>query len=78
MKRSKRILALIAAILLACMYGSTLVFAFINTDLSIRFLKAAVALTILLPVLLYACILIYRLAKGQTGHDTDDPDSHIP
>ena len=76
MKKSKRILAFIMVILLVCMYGSTLVFAFIDTSLSLRLLAASVALTILLPVLLYACILIYRLVNRQeTESDihTDEP-----
>ncbi|MCU6748262.1 MULTISPECIES: hypothetical protein [Lachnospiraceae] len=75
MKKSKRILAFITVVLLVCMYGSTLVFAFIDTAFSLKLLAASVALTILLPVLLYACILVYRLANRQEiGSDihTDD------
>lgn len=63
MNKSKRILALAAAVLLVCMYGATLVFAVIGSELFSKLLAASVAMTILLPVLLYACILIYRLVN---------------
>ena len=68
MKKSKRIFALAGAVLLIILYLSTLVFAFIDTDTSTRLLKASVALTILIPVLLYAFTMVYKLL------DKNDPD----
>lgn len=70
MKKSKRIMALIGAILLVLLYVSTLIFAFIDTVVSQKLLMAAIATTILLPVLLY----IYSLFS-RTSH-TDDSDSN--
>lgn len=70
MKKSKRIMALIGAILLVLLYVSTLIFAFINSVVSQKLLMAAIATTILLPVLLY----IYSLFS-RTSH-TDDSDSN--
>lgn len=70
MKKSKRIMALIGAILLVLLYVSTLIFAFIDSVVSQKLLMAAIAATILLPVLLY----IYSLFSG-TSH-TDDSDSN--
>ena len=67
MKKSKRIMALIGAILLVLLYVSTLIFAFIDSVVSQKLLIAA---TILLPVLLY----IYSLFS-RTSH-TDDSDSN--
>ena len=64
MKRIKRILAAIGALLLIALYVSTLIFALIGNDLAINLLKASVALTICLPVMLYAIYLIYRLLSG--------------
>ena len=69
MKKSKRIMALIGAILLVLLYVSTLIFAFIDSVVSQKLLMAAIA-TILLPVLLY----IYSLFS-RTSH-TDDSDSN--
>ncbi|MBU3875539.1 hypothetical protein HGO97_006910 [Faecalicatena sp. AGMB00832] len=70
MKKSKRILALIGAILLVCLYGSTLIFAFVDHSASSGLLKASIAATILLPVLMYAYTLVYWLS--QKNHH-DDP-----
>ena len=70
MKKSKRIMALIGAILLALLYVSTLIFAFIDSVVSQKLLMAAIATTILLPVLLYIYTLFSR-----TSH-TDDSDSN--
>lgn len=63
MKKTKRILAIIGVILLIALYGSTLLFAFMG------YLKASVACTILVPVLLYAYTMIYKLTRK------NDPDT---
>ena len=70
MKKSKRIMALIGAILLVLLYVSTLIFAFIDSVVSQKLLMAAIAATILLPVLLYIYTLFSR-----TSH-TADSDSN--
>lgn len=72
MKKTKRIFAVIGIILLVGLYVSTLVFAFIDHTASLGFLKASIASTILLPVLLYAYTLIYKLSKGKDD-DMDSP-----
>lgn len=69
MKNIKRTLALVGVILLVLMYASTLIFAFIDSSTSQGLLKASIACTILVPVLLYAYILFYRLSHK------DDADS---
>ena len=70
MKNAKRILALIAAILLFGMYLSTLIFALMGSPHSIDLLWASVACTIILPVLLYSYTLVFKL----TRHDDPDQD----
>ena len=70
MKNAKRILALAAAILLFGMYLSTLIFALMGSPHSIDLLWASVACTIILPVLLYAYTLVFKL----TLHDEPDQD----
>lgn len=70
MKNAKRILALIAAILLFGMYLSTLIFALMGSPHSIDLLWASIACTIVLPVLLYGYMLVYKL----TRHDDQDHD----
>lgn len=68
MKKAKRILALAGAVLLVCMYACTLIFALMGSPASTGLFKASVAATILVPVLLYAYILVARLLKG-SGSD---------
>ncbi|MGC4017922.1 MAG: hypothetical protein QM793_00900 [Muricomes sp.] len=72
MRKSKRIFALIGAILLFCLYGSTLFFAVFDHPASADFLKASIAATILLPVLLYAYGLIYRLSRANKTDESDE------
>lgn len=63
MKNFKRILSAIGAILLFGMYASTLLFAFIDHSKSMGLLKASIACTVILPVLLYAYTLVYRISR---------------
>ena len=67
MKKVKKFLALLGAVLLAALYISTLVFALSDSPVFSDLLKISVAATILVPVLLYACILVARL-----NHRDDD------
>ena len=73
MKKIKQIFALTGAILLVCMYAATLIFALIDSPAAAGLFKASIAATILVPVLLYAFILITRLLKD---HNDDRKDDH--
>ncbi|MEF9946500.1 MAG: hypothetical protein RR869_07560 [Lachnospiraceae bacterium] len=72
MKKTKRTLAFIGVILLVGLYVSTLIFAFVDHSASLGLLKVSVALTILVPVLLYAYTLIYKLTKKEDDTSEDD------
>ena len=74
MKTWKRILALLGAVGLFVLYAGTLVFALIDSPLCSSLLKISVAATILLPVILYACILFSRLIDRRDD-DASDSDS---
>lgn len=74
MKKIKRILALIGVVLLICLYGSTLVFALMDSLAADGLLRASIAATILIPVLLYAYILIARLLKKRRDDQNDHSD----
>lgn len=65
MKKFKRTLALIGAVLLIVLYVSTLIFALFDHSASMGLLKASIACTILLPVLLYAYTLVYKISKKE-------------
>ena len=71
MKNLKRILALIAAIGLFGRYACTLIFALIGSPNATSLLWASIACTIILPVLLYGYLLVYKL----THHDHEDDDT---
>lgn len=64
MKKGKRILAMAGVVLLALLYLSTLVFALLGAAY-MNWLMAAVAATIMVPVLIWAYGFIYRLIKGE-------------
>ena len=74
MKKIKRILALIGVVLLICLYGSTLVFALMDSPAADGLLRASIAAPILIPVLLYAYILIARLLKKRREDQNDPSD----
>lgn len=70
----KRFLAALGAFLLFAMYALTLVFALIDHSATKGLLKASIACTIILPVLLYAFTLVYRLA-GKKPNERDNEDN---
>lgn len=61
----KRILALAGVVLLVGLYLSTLVFALTDHSATRDLLRASVAATILVPVMLYAYMLVYRILSGR-------------
>lgn len=63
MKRLKRILALAGVLLLSGLYASTMITALIDSPQAGNWFKASVACTIGVPIILYACILVYRWTK---------------
>lgn len=74
MKKTKRILALVIVVLLVLLYLSTLVFALLDAPVFTSLLKASVAATILLPVLLYGFLLFHHLS-GKEDHEDDSDHS---
>jgi len=60
MKSSKRIFALIGIILLAALYITTLVLAFLDPTPGKVYFKSGLFLCVVIPVLMYAYILVYK------------------
>ena len=81
MQKLKRLLAMIGAILLIILYVSTLIFSLMDSELAHGLLKASIFCTIAVPVILYACMLAYRVLRGRGVHNppqkdtSKDPDS---
>ena len=69
MKKHKRLFAGIGAILLFLLYISTIILAFIDSPLATKLLGISVAATILLPVIFYAGILVYRIMNKNNDKD---------
>lgn len=61
MKKTKRILALIGAILLISLYVITFIFSLMKSDLAKDLFKISFICTITIPILLYGYILVYRI-----------------
>ena len=70
MRKVKRILALIGAVLLVAMYASTLIFALTDRSGTMNLLMASIACTIILPVLLYAYTLVYKISHKDDDYQT--------
>lgn len=60
----KRMLALAGVVILVLLYVSTLVTAIINSPLSVQMFKASVAMTIIVPVLIFGYRLIAKVLKS--------------
>lgn len=77
MKKTKRFLALLGTVLLIAMYGSTLFFALTDHSETMGLLKASLACTIIIPVLLYAYTLVYKNIKGSQEDEKDSSGGDI-
>lgn len=69
MKKTKRILALVGALLLVLLYLSTLIFALMESPAASDLLKASLVCTVIIPVLLYGYQLVYRLRNKDNKAD---------
>lgn len=56
----KRILAIIAIIFLMGLYFATLIFSLIGSDLTFGMFKASLLMTFIVPILLYAMMMVYK------------------
>ena len=59
--------------MLVLLYLATLICVLINSPLSMSLFKASVALTIIIPVLIYGILLIRRVLRDRVG----DSDKNI-
>ncbi|MDO4966238.1 MAG: hypothetical protein Q4E51_05970 [Lachnospiraceae bacterium] len=60
----KRVLAIIGVILILALYVLTFIFSIIDDPKTMSFFRASVAMTILIPVMIYGYQLVYRVLKG--------------
>ena len=75
MKKVKQILALIGVILLVALYFTTLILAITDNSGTMNMFFASVVATIIIPVLIWAYTLIYRLTRGNKHSNKKSTDS---
>ena len=68
----KRVFALIGVILLLAMYASTMVFALINSPWAAKMFQISLYCTIVIPVIIYAGMLIFKNAQNRKELPFDD------
>ena len=72
MKKTKRILALIGAILLLLMYVAAFIVTILDHTSDMRYWKAAMVATVIIPVLIWAYSFVYKLIIGSDDDEKND------
>ena len=72
-QKIKRILALAAVIIIVLLYAGTFVLSFLPGDQAKDLLMVSIVATVVIPVLLYIYLWLFRLFKGD-NRDQDDPE----
>lgn len=72
MKKGKRILALAGVVLLAGLYLVTLVSAIFTTPATKDFFRISLLATIIIPLVIYVYMLVYRLVSKNKQDDEEE------
>lgn len=72
-QKIKRVLALAAVIIIVLLYAATFVLSFLPGDQAKDLLMVSIVATVVIPVLLYIYLWLFRLFKGD-NRDQDDPE----
>ena len=72
-QKLKRILALGAVIIILLLYAATFVLSLLLGDQAKDLLMVSIVATVVIPVLLYIYLWLFRLFKGD-NKDQDDPE----
>lgn len=72
MKKVKQLLALIGVVILIGLYVSTLVCALSSNENFMSLLMASIYATVIIPVLIWAYTLIYRLVRRDSDDKKED------
>ncbi len=72
MKKIKRLLAIIGAILLIALYIITLICAITDSSNTMQMFSASVFATFVIPVLIWAYSFIYRILKNHDDSSAED------
>ena len=72
-QKLKRILALTAVVIILLLYAATFVLSLLPGDQAKDLLMVYIVATVVIPVLLYIYLWLFRLFKGD-GKDQNDPE----
>ena len=72
-QKLKRILALTAVVIILLLYAATFVLSLLPGDQAKDLLMVSMVATVVIPVLLYIYLWLFRLFKGD-GKDQNDPE----
>ena len=72
-QKIKRILALAAVIIIVLLYAATFVLSFLPGDQAKDLLMVSIVATVVIPVLLYIYLWLFRLFNGDKK-EQDDPE----
>ena len=72
-QKLKRILALTAVVIILLLYAVTFVLSLLPGDPGKDLLMVSIVATVVIPVLLYIYLWLFRLFKGD-GKDQNDPE----
>ncbi|WP_099466679.1 hypothetical protein [Konateibacter massiliensis] len=64
-KKVKQVLAIIGIVILVGLYVATFIFALLDSPNAASWFKAALYSTVVVPVLLYAYLLVYKYLKNR-------------
>jgi len=65
MEKTKRILAILGVVAIVALYGVTFVSALLATPATQELFKASLLATLVIPILIYAYVLLYRVITGR-------------
>ena len=72
-QKLKRILALTAVVIILLLYAATFVLSLLPGDQAKDLFMVSIVATVVIPVLLYIYLWLFRLFKGD-GKDQNDPE----
>lgn len=73
----KKFFAILAVVLLVGLYGSTLVFALSDSPNAAYLFKASIFCTVIIPVMLYGYLIIYRIFNRKNNDDKHESDESV-
>lgn len=71
-RKIKRILALLAVVLIALLYLATFILSFFRSEQAGELLMIALVGTVVIPVLLYIYLWLFRLFKGDETEKNEE------